>query len=92
MSLNLDLFCLLNIYYFDNLVFVFDRFSVFNEINDVLFIFLYSFIINKSLIFYKDDFKKSFFNSNKNISLSNSTIIFFYKYLLKTKVLFRKFN
>lgn len=89
MSLNIDLLFLLNVYFFDNIIFAFDRISVFNEINDVLFLFLYSFLINKSLIFYKDDLKKNFFASN-NKNLYNSYTLFFYKQISNSIFFFKK--
>ena len=86
MFLNSEIFLLLNIYFFDNLIFIFDKFSVLNEINDILFIFFYAFLVNKSILYFKDDFKKFFFNTNNStyLKLNNSQIIFFYKYFSKS--------
>lgn len=72
MSLDISLFSILNIYFFDNIVIFFDNIVIFSEINDVLFLFFYTLILTKNILFLKNKMFENFFQPKSNIKGNNS--------------------
>lgn len=89
MSLDISLFSILNIYFFDNIVIFFDNIVIFSEINDVLFLFFYTLILTKNILFLKNKMFENFFqpknnpNSTKSHNLDNNYISPSYTYINK---------